>query len=348
MDDAKYYVMLHLLEAGEPKAAIGRTLKLHRRTVDYWMKQGRPPSKKPKKERVTDTATLRRQRVAILVREKVRRIHTRFTPVRRKPVTRTTTVFPFDSASKIAREMNARWGTSASPSTIRLDLMKIGFRAKKRFKAPVLTTKDKALRVQRCRSFRREKPQIAFSDESNFDCNETGGSSAWQWVLPGEQVEPIKTEANSPSVTAWGCISTNFRFLIVLPSSVGRLTCEKYRKFILSPALKKLKELSRTDTAFQQDNAPCHRGSAEWLRRRGVKTLPDWPARSCDLNPIEALWGILKSRVARRGPFGEEMLINFIHEEFNALSDETINNCVDLFQERCRKCIAAGGNTVRS
>ncbi len=52
---------------------------------------------------------------------------------------------------------------------------------------------------------------------------------------------------------------------------------------------------------FQQDNAPCHKAYyvKDWLGANNIRMLAH-PPQSPDLNPIENVWGIMKSYVEKK------------------------------------------------
>ncbi len=71
-----------------------------------------------------------------------------------------------------------------------------------------------------------------------------------------------------------------------------------FEHFML-PSVNRL--LKNADFIFQQDMVPAHtaKNTKSWLNDHGVGVL-DWPANSPDLNPIENLWGIVKSKIRNK------------------------------------------------
>jgi hypothetical protein len=52
---------------------------------------------------------------------------------------------------------------------------------------------------------------------------------------------------------------------------------------------------------FQEDNAPCHvsRWTNQWKTENDIPTL-EWPPQSPDLNIIENVWKVIKTKIQRR------------------------------------------------
>ena len=62
---------------------------------------------------------------------------------------------------------------------------------------------------------------LLFSDEKYFDCNDH--ECMWEWVLPGETVEPLGRDECAPNVHVWGLIGIGIKVLTTHCSKRGRL-----------------------------------------------------------------------------------------------------------------------------
>ncbi len=72
---------------------------------------------------------------------------------------------------------------------------------------------------------------------------------------------------------------------------------------------------------FQQDNAKPHTAAAittTWLRSRRVR-VPNWPACSPDLSPIENIWRIIKQKIHQRRPRTLQQLETYIRQEWDQI-----------------------------
>ena len=83
----------------------------------------------------------------------------------------------------------------------------------------------------------------------------------------------------------------------------------------------------------------------------GIKYLGDcwpmiWPPNSPDLNPIEAMWNILKNRVADRHPQNKADLIKFAKEEWDLIPNDVVQKLLDRATQLRKECAKNGGYKV--
>lgn len=98
------------------------------------------------------------------------------------------------------------------------------------------------------------------------------------------------------------------------------------------------------DYIFAQDNAPCHKSKValEYFREKQIQLLP-WPAGSPDLNPIENLWAILKTNVAKRFPKTRAQLEDIAMDEWQKISQETVKNTILSMTTRINQVLERNG-----
>ena len=102
---------------------------------------------------------------------------------------------------------------------------------------------------------------------------------------------------------------------------------------------------------FQQDGAPAHHAKVtqEWCKlnlqsfwQKGI-----WPGNSPDLNPIENLWAILKSRVDEMEMCTNiEMLEKTVKLAWSEISPEILDNLISSMPKRIQKCLELSGDYI--
>lgn len=142
---------------------------------------------------------------------------------------------------------------------------------------------------------------VMFSDESTFRLINPRAQKVRRplGVNRYKQRYVVVNVKHPPSVMFWGCFCGigGRGSLYELPPKVT-MNGDRYMGVLKEKLLPWMESLGATK--FLQDGAPCHTSKKvmSFLRENNV-TVMDWPGNSPDLNPIENLWAIMKSKLKK-------------------------------------------------
>ena len=134
----------------------------------------------------------------------------------------------------------------------------------------------------------------------------------------------------------WGCFS------IQGPGTLrpvdGMMNSDKYINVLqhkLVPEMMKI--FPNNDGIFQQDLTPCHTSKkvTKYMTDNNITTLA-WPGNSPDLNPIENLWSIIKTRLRNRDCTQKTKLIESIIDVW--LHDVEVKTVPDAYSFYAKPC----------
>jgi hypothetical protein len=103
---------------------------------------------------------------------------------------------------------------------------------------------------------------------------------------------------------------------------------------------------------FQEDGDPSHgirkEGLAHKLKEANWITNLKHPAQSPDLNPIEAIWNIIKQRLRRRTFDSEEEVKKALQEEWSKITMAEVQKRISEMPSRCSRLIRNGGKPIKT
>ncbi len=141
----------------------------------------------------------------------------------------------------------------------------------------------------------------------------------------------------------WGAMSSaGVGPLCFLRSKVNTAVYQEVLEHLMLPAADHL--YGDADFIFQQDLAPAHgaKASSTWFKDHGIPVL-NWPENSPDLNPIENLWGIVKTKMRYARPNNAEELKATIRATWALITPEQCHRLIDSMPRRIAAVIQAKG-----
>lgn len=82
----------------------------------------------------------------------------------------------------------------------------------------------------------------------------------------------------------------------------GNMEQHQYQRVLENRMMPQMRDwFPNEDGIFMHDLAPCHTAKRikEFVRQNNIQVLA-WPGNSPDINPIENLWGIMKTKLAQQ------------------------------------------------
>jgi hypothetical protein len=95
------------------------------------------------------------------------------------------------------------------------------------------------------------------------------------------------------------------------------------------------------------DNAKCHTSasSKEFLADAGIQLVPEWPAQSPDLNIIENLWSILRTKVERATAKDFDQFKRNLHAAWQTIDPVVVSRLYDSWNGRMSRVVESLGST---
>ena len=240
--------------------------------------------------------------------------------------------------------------------TIRRDLRMSGLKPYIRPRVSTLDKQKIKARWKFCEAEARKGTRVmnntAFSDESLITCSQmyddrSQYAEVREGVCPRESPNPYNTGGR---LLVWATVGLGYKSPLVVikqpkdgeDGSVRRLTAARYVRVCLS---KVAPDLVRRKLRFMQDGARPHiaHSTLAYLKRKGIQVVDDWPAASPQLNIIEGLWSVLKSRIAKRYPTTTQELERAAKEEWDKIPQTVIDKSVRAYAKRIRLCKSKRG-----
>lgn len=247
-----------------------------------------------------------------------------------------------------ARALQQHRGKRVHPSTARRHLLRMGLRAKKPTKKPLLThdMMRRRLEFARANVGREDWGSVMFCDESDFSLQPRVHVVR---ARRGERVI-VATEKHPPKVHVWGCIcGAGAGRIFLFAENMDQLLYLRIIRESMLPSFERLLPRRHGERwVLQQDLDPKHKAMV--CRQELAHNNIDWleqPPQSPDLNPIENLWGTLKDRVAARRPRTVRSLKACIESEWKKLGMAELLPLVNSMSGRLRQVIGSEGGRTK-
>src|SRR6266498_15768 len=192
--------------------------------------------------------------------------------------------------------------------------------------------------------------QVIFSDETTFQMFQNTQKVFYKIGTQPSQKPMVK---HSYKVHAWGAFSAKGSISLLL--FTGIMDSAFYREILNENLFDNANTVMERRWIFQQDNDPKHkaRETMDLLAQKCPRIL-EWPSNSPDLNLIENLWSILKSKVEKqvnnlvnkKKSVSVDSFLEIILKEWEGIDHKVYVNLVNSMPARLEWIIEGNGNKI--
>jgi transposase len=255
---------------------------------------------------------------------------------------------------KLAEQIANTSGKVVNPKTIGRVLKRSGYNSRVPRKKPLISTKNKELRLDFARRHLNENNEywnrVLFTDESKFNIfGSDGRRKIWRKANTALQSKNIihTTKHGGGSVMVWGAMAAaGVGNLVFIDTTMDRFQYLTILKDNLKASVEKLG--LEQSWIFQQDNDPKHTAIIvkEWLLYNVPKQLHS-PPQSPDLNPIEHIWDEVERKLRKYHISNKKTLKEALIKAWAEITPEITRNLVLSMPRRLQAVIDAEGGPTR-